>query len=58
MTMNNELLKILAQELATKVNSIVNIPFLTEEDEEIFFQLVILNVLQIVMSKFSKDSVN
>ena len=54
--MNNELLTVLAHELAVQVNSVVNIPFVSEEDEEMFFQFVILNVLQLVMSKLSKDT--
>jgi hypothetical protein len=50
-TMNNELLKALAKELAVKVNKAVNIPLVSEEDEQAFFELIILMILEIVFSK-------
>jgi hypothetical protein len=50
-TMNNELLKVLAKDLAVKVNKAVNIPLVKEEDEQAFFELIILMLLEIVFSK-------
>jgi hypothetical protein len=49
--MEQNLIKIMAKELATKVNKIVNIPLIGEEDEQQFFELVILMVLDILVSK-------
>lgn len=42
-------------ELAKQVNSIVNIPFVSEEEEELFFQYIILNVLHLLVNKLSKN---
>ena len=49
--MNKELLKEMAKELARKVNKVVNIPLISEEDEEAFFELVIMMLLDIVLTK-------
>ena len=53
--MNTELLKILAMELAKQMNSVINIPFVSEEEEELFFQYIILNVLHLLVNKLSKN---
>lgn len=47
--MNTELLKPLVKELATKVNQIVNIPFVSEEQEQLFFEMIIMLVLETMM---------
>ena len=49
--MDKDILKELAQELATKVNAAVNIPLVKEEDEQAFFEIVILMMLELVFSK-------
>ena len=49
--MDQELLKSLARELAQKVNKVVNIPLIREEDEEAFFEIVILMMLDLVLGK-------
>jgi hypothetical protein len=54
--MNNELLKVLAKELAVKVNKAVNIPLVKEEDEQAFFELIILMLLEIVFSKLGFET--
>jgi hypothetical protein len=54
--MNNELLKTLAKELGTRVNKAVNIPLVKEEDEQAFFELIILMLLEIVFSKLGFET--
>ncbi len=49
--MDSALIKALAVELAGKVNGVVNIPLVKEEDEQAFFELIILMVLEIVFGK-------
>lgn len=52
--MNTDFIKLLAKELATKLNHLVNIPFITEEDEQVFFELVVNIVLSAVLANFDK----
>ena len=52
--MNTDFIKELAKELATKLNSILNIPLIKEEDEQKFFELVTMIILELVFSKLSK----
>jgi len=52
--MDNELIQALAKELATKVNKLINIPLVKEEDEQAFFEMLILMLLDIVLSKLGK----
>ena len=47
--MNEELLAKIAASLAERVNAAVDIPLVAEEDEQEFFQLVILITLQLVL---------
>ena len=47
--MNEELLAQIAAALAERVNAAVDIPLVAEEDEQEFFQLVILITLQLVL---------
>ena len=49
--MDNEILKTLAKELASKVNAAVNIPLVKEEDEQALFEIIILMVMEILFSK-------
>lgn len=37
----------LVQELATRVNKIVNIPLINEQNEQVFFELVVTVLLEI-----------
>ena len=52
--MNTDFIKLLAKELATKLNRLVNIPFIKEEDEQAFFELVVNIVLGAVLANFDK----
>ena len=52
--MDNEMKKQLARELATRINAAVNIPFIKEEDEQVFFELVVNIVLGAVLANFDK----
>ena len=45
----NEYINALARELAKRINEVVDLPFLSEEEEELFFQLVLSKTLEIVM---------
>ncbi len=53
--MNEHLIHTLARELAEKMNQMIDIPFLNEEDEEKFFYFVILNVFSILIGKAMKE---
>lgn len=48
-TMNNSL----THELATRLNDLINIPLVSEENEQVFFELVVAILLQILF-----DSLN
>lgn len=52
--MNTDFIKLLAKELATKLNHLVNIPFIKEEDEQAFFEVVVNIVLGAVLANFDK----
>ncbi len=45
--MNHDQLHPLAMIIATHVNSMVNVPFLNEEEEQLLFQFLILKALEI-----------
>jgi hypothetical protein len=49
--MDSTLCKQLAKELATKVNALVNIPLVKEEDEQAFFEMIILLILEIILNR-------
>lgn len=49
--MDNVLLKELARTLATKLNDLVDIPFVKEEDEQAFFELIVLIVLELIFGR-------
>lgn len=48
--MSSTLNKTLAQELATKINKVVNIPLMNEKEEQVLFELIILIILDIFLS--------
>lgn len=52
--MDNELMKQMAKELAGKINAMVNIPLVSEENEQAFFEMVILMLLDLVISRLGK----
>lgn len=47
----NEAIVVVARELAKQINQVVNLPFMNEEEEELFFQMVVLKVLEIAFGK-------
>ncbi len=49
--MNTDFIKELAKELATKLNSMLNIPIVKEEDEQALFEMVTTIILEFVLSK-------
>jgi hypothetical protein len=46
----NPVIQIMAKELAAQINDKVNIPFLNEEQERLFFELVVTKVFELTMS--------
>jgi hypothetical protein len=50
--MNENILHSLAEELAQKVNKALNIPVLNEKQEQVFFEMVILLLLELLVNKF------
>ncbi len=55
--MNETLLKELAQELASKVNNLVDVPLVNEEDEQAFFELIILLLLELIFNRLGFKNV-
>ncbi len=53
--MNTEFISTLAKELATRINSAINIPLLKEDDEQKFFEMVVMVILDIVLAKLGKE---
>jgi hypothetical protein len=46
----NPVIQNMAKELAAQINDKVNIPFLNEEQERLFFELVVTKVFELTMS--------
>lgn len=55
--MNKEMLKELARDLATRVNSLVDIPLVKEEDEQAFFEMIILILLELVFNRLGFSNI-
>ena len=55
--MNKNLLKEMARELATKVNKLVDIPLIAEDDEQAFFELIILLMLELIFNRLGFKNV-
>jgi hypothetical protein len=51
----NPCIQSLAKELAEYINQKVNIPWLNEEQEQIFFELVVTKILELIMGKVLKQ---
>jgi len=47
----NELIPAVAREVATQINRLVDLPFLSEDEEEIFFQLLVTKVFEVSFRK-------
>ncbi|HPV14795.1 MAG TPA: hypothetical protein PL126_04000 [Candidatus Cloacimonadota bacterium] len=54
--MQSDVMKALAKELATRINRVVDIPLISEENEQAFFEMVILMILDLIFSRMSKES--
>jgi len=54
----NEILQPLVVELATKLNKLVNIPWVDEQQEQAFFEMIILLVLETLLTQFSRESLD
>lgn len=50
----NPLIVAMAKELAEQINNKVNIPFLNEEQERVFFELVVTKVMELLMEYIMK----
>ena len=44
----NPAIQVIAREIATQINNKINIPFLSEEQEQVFFELVVSKVIELV----------
>ncbi len=53
--MNTEFISVLAKELATRINKAVNIPLMREDDEQKFFEMVVMIILDIALAKLGKE---
>jgi hypothetical protein len=53
--MNDNMNQMLARELATKINKMVNIPLIGEDDEQIFFELIVLILLDLILGGLIGD---
>ncbi|HOR30349.1 MAG: hypothetical protein GX869_06335 [Candidatus Cloacimonetes bacterium] len=49
--MNENMLHNIAEELAKKVNKALNLPILNEQQEQAFFEMVILLLLELLINK-------
>ncbi|MBP9006436.1 MAG: hypothetical protein KBG06_01115 [Candidatus Syntrophosphaera sp.] len=49
--MNENMLHNIAEELAKKVNKALNVPILNEQQEQAFFEMVILLLLELLINK-------
>lgn len=54
--MNNGVMRSLAKELATRINKVVDIPLISEENEQAFFEMVILMLLDLIFSRMGKEA--
>ena len=45
----NPIVDIIAKEVATQLSNVVNVPFLSKEEEETFFLLVVTKVLEVII---------
>ena len=50
----NPVIATMAKELAAQINGKVDIPFLNEEQERLFFELVVTKVFELMMSVLLK----
>ena len=48
--MTNDLNKVMAREIATRINKMVNIPFINEEQEQVIFEFVVMILLDLFIS--------
>ena len=46
----NPAIQAIAHEIAAQINAKINLPFLNEEQERVFFELVVSKVLELVTS--------
>ena len=49
--MDSDLLKELAKSLATKVNAALDVPLVSEENEQAFFEMIILIVMELIFNR-------
>lgn len=48
--MTNDLNKVMARKIATRINKIINIPFINEEQEQVIFEFVVMILLDLFIS--------
>jgi hypothetical protein len=50
----NPMIQAMAKEIAMQINKTINIPFLNEEQERLFFELVVTKVFELMMGYLLK----
>ncbi|MCB5258366.1 MAG: hypothetical protein WC179_00460 [Candidatus Cloacimonadaceae bacterium] len=53
--MNENILPNIAEELAKKVNKVLNLPIINEQQEQVFYEMVILLLLELLINKLGID---
>lgn len=48
--MTNDMNKVMAREIATRINKMVNIPFINEDQEQVIFEFVVMILLDLFIS--------
>ena len=51
----NPFISILAKELAAKLNGLIDLPFMNEEEERLFFEYIVIKVLEITTQLLGKQ---
>lgn len=49
--MSSKNLELMTKELASFINKIVNIPYLSEQEEQLLYELILLKALQLVLGE-------
>jgi hypothetical protein len=49
--MSSKNLELMTKELAAFINKIVNIPYLSEQEEQLLYELILLKALQLVLGE-------
>ncbi|MCK9557423.1 MAG: hypothetical protein PHO85_06220 [Candidatus Cloacimonetes bacterium] len=48
--------QVLVREIATRINELINIPLINEKNEQIFFELIVNILMQILLNALDLDA--